>query len=286
LGKVPNQSDPYVLGARARIRVADVADAITRLRAAPSDARQNELADAVDEAERAIARASNVYPGDPELLQAEARLREELGDTEDAVRLLQKAWEKMPRGSGVAMQLARKYVDQGEPERALKTLREAISRDPTDRSLNRMVANILFTLSGDINDEKAKSYLIASFVEGDREHWGRFLRAAHAYATGDYKESERLFEDLNQRAPPDFRPQLNKDHEWLTAALRGRRGTIAKSFGSYFLITPTTGPDDLYAPEWATDVEFWEVLGVRSSVRFDIGFGRRGPFARDVRPAI
>lgn len=284
LNNVPNQSDTYVLGARARIRVDEVADAVMRLRTAPSEGRQDELAAAVDEAERAIARATNHHPGDPELLQAEARLREELGDTDEAVQLLQKAWEKMPRGSGVAMRLARRYVDQQDPDRALRTLEEAISRNPRDRSLNLMVANILFSRSGDVNDPKAKSYLVASFVEGDREHWGRFLRAAHAYATAEYAESKRLFDDLERRAPQSFRPQLGRDHEWLTQALRDRRGRVAKSFGSYFLITPELGPDGLYAPERASDAEIWETLGVRSAVRFDIQFGRRGPLARDVRP--
>ena len=99
------------------------------------------------------------HPSDPELLQAEARLREELGDTDEAVQLLQKAWEKMPRGSGVAMRLARRYVDRDDPDKALRTLEEAISRDPRDRSLNRMVANILFAQSGDMNDPEGKELI-------------------------------------------------------------------------------------------------------------------------------
>ena len=239
----------------------------------------------MDEAERAITRAKNHHPSDPELLQAEARLREELGDTDEAVQLLQKAWEKMPRGSGVAMRLARRYVDRHDPDKALRTLEEAISRNPRDRSLNLMVANILFAQSGDLNDPKAKSHLVASFVEGDREQWSRFLRAAHAYATGEYSESKRLFEDSRAAGPAVIPTALGRDHEWLTQALRDRGGRVAKSFGSYFLIAPDLGPDSLYAPERATDSEIWETIGVRSSVWFDIDFGRRGPFARSVRPA-
>ena len=285
LSNVPNQSDTYVLGARARIWVDEVADAVRRLRASPSDGRQDELAAAVDEAERAIARATNHHPSDPELLQAEARLREVLGDTNEAVQLLQKAWDKMPRGPGVAMRLARRYVDRHDPDKALRILDEAISRNPRDRSLNLMVANILFAQSGDLNHSKANSYLVASFVEGDREHWGRFLRAAQAYATGEYSESKRLFEDLERRAPQSFRPQFGRDHEWLTQALLDREGRVAKSFGSYFLIAPDLGVDSLYAPERESDGEIWETIGVRSPVRFDIDFGRRGPFARNVRHA-
>lgn len=285
LGNIANQTDAYVLSARARLRVDDVEDAIKRLRAGPSDARRDELAEAVDQAEIAISRASNAYPNDPELLRSEARMKEVLGDGDDAVQLLKKAWMKMPRGSGIAKQLAQRYLARNDIEGAMKTLVEAIDREPTDRSLNRMAANILFSQSGDLNDPKATSYLANSFVSGDREHWGRFLRAGHAYATGNYAEAERLFEDLDKRAPSDFRPGLKPEHKWLSDALTGRRGVISKSFGAYFFVTPTIGPDRLYAPSWATDAEDWERLGVHSQVHFDVGFNRRGPFGRNMRIA-
>ncbi|SFG82395.1 Tetratricopeptide repeat-containing protein [Jannaschia rubra] len=283
LGNIPNQSDVYVLTAKARLRVDDVEDAFTRMDASPSDARRDELAEAVDDAERAIARAMNVFPEEPELLRSEARLQDLLGDGEAAIQLLEKAWAKMPRGAGVAKQLARRYLARNDVDAALATLNVALERQPTDRSLNLMIANILFSEVGDINDSKAVDFLKASFVSGDREHWGRFVRAGHAYVTGDYGEAERLFDDLNQRAPDDFRPKLRPAHRWLLNASKDRRGVIAKNFGAYFLITPTVGPDGLYTPSWATDDEDWESLGVRSQVRFDIGFNRRGPFGRNVR---
>jgi hypothetical protein len=61
---------------------------------------------------------------------------------------------------------------------------------------------------------------------------------------------------------------------------------LLDTFGplEFFLITPEIGPDGLYAPERASDAEIWETLGVRSAVRFDVDFGRRGPIARDVHP--
>ncbi len=148
-----------------------------------------------------------------------------------------------------------------------------------------MIANILFIQSGDLKDSRAVDFLKSSFVSGDREHWGRFVRAAHAYVIGEFAESERLFDDLGQRAPDDFKPKLRPEHRWLSAAAKDRRGKIAKNFGTYFLITPTTGPDRLFAPSWATDEEVWETLGVQSQVSFDLGFNRRGPFGRNVRMA-
>lgn len=283
LSNIPNQRDVYVLTAKARLRVDEVEDAITRMEAAPSDARRDELAEAVDDAERAIGQAMNAFPEEAELLRSEARLQDLLGDEDAAVQLLEKAWKKMPRGSGVAKQLAKRYLARNNIDAALKALNAALERQPTDRSLNLMIANILFLQAGDINNSKAIDFLKASFVSGDREHWGRFVRAGHAYVTGDYGEAERLFDELNQRAPDAFRPKLRPEHRWLSEAGKDRRGIIEKSFGAYFLITPTVGPDGLYSPSWATDDDDWEALGVRSQVRFDIGFNRRGPFGKNLR---
>lgn len=284
LSNIPNQRDVYVLTARARLRVDDVEDAIHRMEASPTDGRRDELAEAVDNAELAISRAMNAFPDEPELLRSEARLQDLLGDRDNAIHLLKKAWKNMARGSGVAKQLARKYLEVNEVDDALTTLNAALERQPTDRSLNLMIANILFSQSRDLSDPKAVDHLKASFVSGDREHWGRFVRAGHAYVTGDYGEAERLFKDLDQRAPSDFRPRLKPEHHWLSDASKDGRGTISKNFGAYFFITPTVGPDALYAPNWATDDESWETLEVRSIVRFDVGFSRRGPFAKNVRP--
>ena len=283
LAKNPNQIDVHVLSARARLRVDDVEDAVKGIAVQPSEARREELANAVDAAELAILRATNAYPDDPDLLRSEARLRDLLGDGADAIQLLEKAWAKTARGSGVAKQLARRYTRQGDPDKALKTLNAALERQPTERSLNRLIAEILFGQTGDLNDPKAVNHLLGSFVSGDREHWGRFLRAGHAYATGDFIEAGRLFEDLDKRAPENFRPKLGEEHAWLSAAVTDRRGIVAKSFGSYFLITPAIGPDRLYAPSRDTDADEWERLAVRSQVSFDIGFSRRGPFGRNVR---
>jgi tetratricopeptide (TPR) repeat protein len=282
LGNISNQHDVYVLTARARLRVDDVEDALARLKASPSDGRRDELAEAVDDAERAVGRAMNAFPDEAELLRSEARLQELLGDGDAAIQLLEKAWTKMPRGTGVAKQLARKYLARNDVDVALKTLNAALDREPTDRSLNLMIANILFSRSGDINDGKAVDFLKSSFVSGDREHWGRFVRAGHAYVAGEYGEAQRLFEDLDQRAPDNFRPKLKPEHGWLSNASKDRSGMIAKNFGAYFFITPTIGPDSLYAPNWATDEDEWEALEVRSQVCFDVGFNRRGAFARNV----
>lgn len=286
LGNISNQQDVYVLTARARLRVDEVEDAISRMKTSPSDARRDELAEAVDDAERAITRAMNAFPDEAELLRAEARLHEFLGDDDGAIHLLEKAWMKMPRGAGVAKQLARRYLARNDVDSALTMLNTALERQPTDRSLNLMIANILFSQSADLNSSKAVDFLKVSFVSGDREHWGRFLRAGHAYVIGDYEESKRLFEDLDQRAPDDFRPKLRPEHRWLSDASKGRRGIISKNFGAFFLITPTVGPDGLYTPSWATDDEGWEALGIRSQVCFDIGFNRRGAYARNVSQIV
>lgn len=283
LGNVQNQNNVYVLTGRARLRVDDVEDAVNRLKNHTSEALSDVLAAAVDDAELAIARAKNAHPDEPDLLRSEARLRDLLGDGNDAIQLLEKALSKMPRGAGVAKQVAQKYLVLGNVEEALKTLNAALERQPTDRSLHRLLANILFEQTRDLKDQKAVGHLEASFVTGDREHLGRFLCAGRAYAIGDYAVSARLFDDLDKRAPESFRPKLGPEHKWLSDALLDRNGVIAKNFGAYFFITPAMGSEKLYAPSWATNSENWEKLRVGSQVQFDVGFGRRGAIGKNVR---
>ncbi len=119
----------------------------------------------------------NAFPDEADLLRSEARLQDLLGHRDTAVQLLEKAWMKMPRGSGVAKQLAKRYLARNNIDGALGVLNVALDRQPTDRSLNLMIANILFSQAGDINNGKAVDFLKASFVSGDREYWGRFVRA-------------------------------------------------------------------------------------------------------------
>ncbi|MEY8099563.1 SIR2 family protein [Falsihalocynthiibacter sp. S25ZX9] len=283
LDKIPDQSNAYVLGSRARLRVDSAADALQKLRKNPSEVYEDELADAIDQAERALHRAFNMYPGDPDFLEAEARLKEILGDTAASTERLQRAWVKMPRGSGVAKRLAKRYIADNKNDLALKVLGEALERDPSERSVNLLIANIYFSTSKSLEDANANRFLAQSFVHGDREYYARFIASAVAFARHDFDGAYQLADEVNDRAPGDFYPQLGRAERWLEEFLMARKGSLKSSFGSYVFVSMRDCPRDIFGPASKSEDDQWDTLNVGADVVFDVEYTRKGPIAVKLR---
>ncbi|GHA54006.1 SIR2 family protein [Amylibacter ulvae] len=283
LDKIPDQNNAYVLGSRARLRVDAVSDALQELTTNQSEVNETLLTEAVDQAELALHRAFNMYPADPDFLEAEAKLKELLGDKAASTSLLKRAWEKMPRGSGVAKRLAHRYLQDEETDLAISVLTEAIERDPSDRSVNLLLANIHFKQSGDLDDVKALSYLAQSYVNGDREYYARLVASAVAFARKDFENAYTLVDEIHTRAPSDFSPKLGKMETWLKDKLASQTGILKNAYGSYVFITMRDSTRDIYAPAYKSDDVEWDNLKVQGRVSFDIEFHRKGPVAINVK---
>jgi len=283
LDKISDQGNSYVLGTRARLRVDAVSDALEKLKQNGSTAYEDDLADAIDQAEMALHRAFNMYPADPDFLEAESKLKDLMGDTAASTDLLERAWAKMPRGSGIAKRLARRHLQTKRTDAAIKVLAEAIDRDPSDRSVNLLLADIYFEQSGDLEDSSGHRYLAQSFVHGDREYFSRFVASAVAFARNEFENAFSLVDELERRAPSDFYPSLGRMERWLSEKLRGRKGTLVSTFGAYVFIRMRDCPRDIYAPASKSDDDSWDKLNPQSEVVFDIEYSRKGPIAINVR---
>ncbi len=282
LDKIPDQTNAYVLGTRARLRVDSVGDALARLRASASDVHEDELAEAIDQAEIALHRAFNMYPADPDFLEAEAKLKELLGDTAASTDRLQRAWQRMPRGSGIAKRLSRRYLSVGKTDSAIKVLMEAAERDPTDRSVNLLLSCIHFEQSG-IDDVSAQRFLAKSFVSGDREYHARFVAAAVLFAQRQFEKSYGLIDEIDKGAPHDFYPNLGWMERWLIPHFSSYSGVLSSSFGSYVFIRMEDCPRHIFAPVSKSADEKWDVLRINDRVNFDVEFARKGPVGVNVR---
>jgi tetratricopeptide (TPR) repeat protein len=283
LDKISDQSNSYVLGTRARLRVDAVSDALDKLKQNASFAYEDELADSIDQAEMALHRAFNMYPSDPDFLEAESKLRDLMGDTAASTELLERAWRKMPRGSGIAKRLARRHLQLKKTDAAIKVLSEAIDRDPSDRSVNLLLADIYFEKSCNLEDSNGHRYLAQSYVHGDREYFSRFVASAVAFARNDFEVAYALLDELERRAPGDFYPSLGRMERWLFEKLKSRKGTLISTFGAYVFIKMRDCPRDIYAPTSKSEDESWDKLSLQSEVTFDIEYSRKGPIAINVR---
>ena len=87
-----------------------------------------------------MVRAQQEFPDDFDIIQVEARLRSELDQKDRALRALERAWAAGPRGSGLAVRVARIYEARNRDEEAEKVLKEALTRHPDDKAARHMLA--------------------------------------------------------------------------------------------------------------------------------------------------
>lgn len=284
LDKIKDQSNPYVLGGRAKLRVDDLADVLAKANTAGNPAYDEELAEVIEAAELALHRAFNMYPEDPEFLEAKARMKSLLGEVSQSTNLLKRAFAKSTKGTGIARRLARRLVEDGELEEARRILETATERDPTDRSLFLIFADIQFIETGDLYDANGVALLSRSCVNGDREHYSRFVMACHNFVCKDFEHAYSLFADIELRAPSDFYPTLSRiERKWMAPHLSRWSGRVKKTLGGYLFLTVRDCPKDVFAPVKLSDDDEWDRLQVGTEVEFDLDFSRRGPLAKALK---
>lgn len=284
LDKIRDQSNPYVLGGRAKLRVDELADVLTKAKGSENSTYDKEISEAIESAELVLHRAFNMYPEDPDFLEAKAKMKSLLGEVSQSTALLKKAFKKSVKGTGIARRLAKRLVETGELQEAREVLQTATDRDPTERSLFLVLADIRFIESGDIFDQDGVALLSRSCVNGDREHYSRFVMACHKFICKEFDEAYSLFADIEARAPDDFYPTLSSiEMKWLSTHLSEWSGTVLKTCGGYLFVQVRDCPKDVFAPVKLSNDEDWDRIQVGSKVAFELGFSRRGPIAQALR---
>ncbi len=287
LDKIKDQSNPYVLGGRAKLRVDDLADVLAKANPAGNPAYDEELGGAIEAAELALHRAFNMYPEDPDFLEAKAKMKSLLGEVSQSTALLKRAFAKSTRGTGIARRLARRLVEDGELEEARKIVETATDRDPTDRSLFLILADIRFIESGDLYDANGLALLSRSCVNGDREHYSRFVMACHKFVCKDFDQAYSLFADIELRAPNDFYPSLSRiERKWIAPHLSQWSGRVKKTLGGYLFLDIRDCPKDVFAPVKLSEDDEWDRLQVGTDVEFNLDFSRRGPLAKGLKARL
>ncbi|WP_141134393.1 SIR2 family protein [Jannaschia aquimarina] len=284
LDKIRDQSNPYVLSGRAKLRVDDLADILAKADTARNSGYDEELGEAIEAAELALHRAFNMYPEDPEFLEAKAKMKSLLGEVSQSTALLKRAFAKSTKGTGIARRLARRLIEDGELQEARQILETATERDPTDRSLFLILADIRFIESGDFFDANGVALLSRSCVNGDREHHSRFVMACHKFVCKDFVQAYSLFADIEQRAPSDFYPTLSRiERRWMAPRLSCWSGRVKKMLGGYLFLNVRDCPKDIFAPVKLSEDDEWDRLQVGTEVEFDLDFSRKGPLATGLK---
>jgi tetratricopeptide (TPR) repeat protein len=222
--------------------------------------------------------------GDQEfLLEAESRLHALLNNFPASVRALERAFEANRRSPFIALRLARWYDGEGKREAAIRTLRECLEGNPSDKAVNFRLAMLLMGRSSLDDHADIKHCLRKAFTRGDNRYAAQFWYARLLFLEGDYAGASELFDELAEArvSAPVKRDIKGKVLEGHVASRFS--GTVIRREASYALIKSDRHSKTIFAPGGATDVGMWTRLSAHVRVTFELAFNYRGPVAQSIK---
>lgn len=225
--------------------------------------------------EKALQDGFRRFPGDSYLREAEARLAEQLEDSQRAVQALEKALQTNPRSGFIAYRLAQLHRKKGEDEQAKRVLETALAANTNDQGLHLAYARLLIDGGGE--KDGIIYHLQRAYTPGDTNYEAQLLYARQLYLNGDIDEAKRLFKHLKS-APtsPDVKRHLYyplKDEF---------KGEITRVETTYCFISRDGLGDWIYAYRDNVTVP-WTSMVLKKRVVFRMGFSFAGASAFDVR---
>lgn len=282
LDRMPN-GDRFAVLSRCKLLVDEVSDFGDSLSGSESEREADDRALALKlrDATTALARAQQDFPDDPEPNETEARLWDELKEKGRALSALERAWKKLPRHMGVAVKLSQIYAAAGRIEDQGAILREALDREPDDREANMAMA--LFVLNGQDPDlGLAESRLRQSFIPGDQNYEARYLLAQLLFHRGYFVSSDSLFNEIDSRAPKNFRKFTPRVDNPITKLLPKYMGSVDKVGQGFFFVRTGSYHSGIYAHRLSFDEAVVDEIELGRSIDFRIRFTRKGPVAVDI----
>ncbi len=282
LGKMPSD-DRFAIGSRCKLLVDEIDELSAKL---GDDAKEHDarfFADKLTDAEKALEKAQQLFPDDPEAFQVEARLLGILNMGDPALRALEKAWAARPRGTSTAIRIARIYDSRGQASRAFKILGDALNREPDDKATHYAMAMHLLRES-EYDREIVRYHFGKSYSREDRNFDARFSFGEFLFLAGDLQGCVEVFADLDRRAPREYRTVAPKQDDAITSRLERFSGTIDTMKDRFCFIRSGCYPNNIFCHYSSFGGGNWNELAIGQGVNFRVRFNRLGPLAVDVQP--
>ena len=277
LNRIP-KGGRFAVSSRCKLLVDEVADLSETLSEYERVSEDRFFAEKLKETELALARAQQDFPDDPEMFETEARLWSEMKDKDRALKALERAWKKVPRGSGTAIRIGKIYAAAGRADDQFAILKDALSRESEDKATHFAMA--MHLLEKEAPDcVEAERHLINSFSSDDQNFEARYTLAQFLFAKGNVDGAVEIFSDIYRRAPQTFRRFAPKQDSVITIRLPTYSGSIESVREGFCFIRSGAYPNRIYAHRSAfNDIEADEIE-VGQEVNFRIRFNRSGPVA-------
>ena len=274
--------DRFATSSRCKLLVDEVVELSKSI---SDDAKRHEalfFADKVKDAEAALLRAQQEFPDDADIIQVEARLREGLEEEGPALKALERAWKAGPRGSGIAVRVARIYDAQDRFGDADRILNEAIAREPDDKAVHQALA--AHNLRQQQYDHAlVEQHLRSSFSIGDNNYEARYILAEYLFLIGKVVPAAELFDFIDSNAPENFRRMAPRKESLITSRLPRYSGLVESLKARFLFIRSGIYPRSIFAHHSYIDDDVLGDLSVGRDVNFRIRFNRAGPTAVDVQ---
>lgn len=232
------------------------------------------LLSAAKEAETALQKGLQLFPESAELLSAEATFRDFLNQADRAQRALERAFSINPRQDWLAIRLARRYRQAGQPGKSREVLENCLRDNPSSKAAHLELGRLML----ETGDAAAIEHLRRGFTEGDNNYEAQFWYARELYLTGEFAAAERLFNKLNDRAPGRFRTRADAFVERNGSRIEFECKVGRKEEGYAFVSIPQF-PRGIFASRSESAPADWEALSPGVNATCHIAFNRRGPRA-------
>ena len=261
LAELP-QNDRFTVSSSCKLLVDEVEDLSHTLAddAKPHDALF--FAEKVRDAEMAIMKAQQEFPDDADIIQVEARLRNELDQKDKALRAIERAWAAGPRGSGLAIRVAKIYQARDRDADAEQILKEALGRNADDRQAHQVLA-LHYLKQPSFDRDLVEQHLRNSFALGDQNFEERYVLGEFLFYRGQPQRVAELFDFIDAKAPPSFRWVAPRKESVITALLGRYSGTAEDMKPQFFFIRTGSYPNSVFAHNSTVDSDVRSELSYR-----------------------
>jgi tetratricopeptide (TPR) repeat protein len=275
--------DRFNISSRCKLMVDEIADLSDALPDHERPADDRFFADKLQDTEKALSKAQQAFPEDAEMVDVEARLWGVMKDKVRALHALERAWRKTPRGSGIAIRIAKIHASAGRTEAERTVLEEALARDPEDKAAHYAMGRFLLANPAEAWDRQAIiRQLGASFSVNDANFEERYMLAQFLFATGELERAQELFAEIERRAPREFRRIPPKGENPITVSLKTFSGTVEAIQPGYFFLRSGAYPQNIFAHRSAFEEAEVDEIEIGNQIFFRLRFNRRGPVAVSV----
>jgi tetratricopeptide (TPR) repeat protein len=235
----------------------------------------------INEVEKNLARALQLFPDSDYLLDAEAKFNELIDRNPQALEALKRAFGRNKRSPYIASRLAKMYEHIEKNEEAIAVLKECVEANPSDKDINFRLAMVLSN-TAHANEAEIKHHLRRSFTKGDNRYHAQFWYARCLYLEGDFEGANEIFKNLSDanidiRLKREPRGKLKKDRESVRYS-----GAVTRIEATYGFIQRDGYGDRIFIYRYHNHALEWEKLEFQTRVTFELAFNYRGPVALEV----